>query len=540
MANPTFTEDGTVNIDLLSGRIYSFAVGGSFGGGTLAGELLLDDNTPVPITSFLLIAPTENTFVASTRRLRLTLSGSTSPAITYAITQSSGQTAESIGAETPAGAAAQIIAAANKKKITHLAIFGDSRAGQTGASQTISSAGVLYWAQLASQSKLSMLENPNPSGTGIKSWSFSSGGQTFGSLNNNAGSFPRVAELISAASAVSGKVVAFLYCGANGMANPTTEYTNFVAVVTRLRAAGIEVVAFTEPYLGVSQTGTLNVTERNTYNASLIAYCTANLIPFVRGMELYTNGASQSFDYFFNNDGGFIHPNVRGAATIGIELARVLEEDFNLPKAPGDYRTFLGSPSKNIGWFAATWGNGSSTGFDTTPTNCTATESIVKRTDGQPGNWGKLLISGCNEGAAASGTGSGNVQIYQSLSGANLPPAGTYRAVMEIEIDTWSELPAAINQTNLRQLQCTVTVSGGASPSTTNFGNTTSTVLFQAHTVGQRQSPSPLRGVLSNSKRTVMVSQPVVISSDATSVILTVVASGNGELRFGNCGLILQ
>jgi lysophospholipase L1-like esterase len=216
----------------------------------------------------------------------------------------------------------------NKPAITHLAIFGDSRAGQSGATTSISSAGVLYWAQMASQSRLAMLENPNPSGTGVKSWSFSSGGQTFGSLNNDAGSFPRVAELISAASAVAGKVVAFLYCGANGMSNPATEYTNFATVVTRLRAAGIYVVAFTEPYLGESQTGSLWVSERNTYNANVIEYCTANSVPLVRGMELYTNGSSQSFDYLFNNDGGFIHPNARGAATIGIELARVIEANF--------------------------------------------------------------------------------------------------------------------------------------------------------------------------------------------------------------------
>jgi hypothetical protein len=86
---PNITADGTVTLKLLSGRIYTIAAGGTFGGGSLAASLLLDDDTAVPITGFPITGAQSINFNAATPRLRLTLTGSTAPAITYAVTVAS-------------------------------------------------------------------------------------------------------------------------------------------------------------------------------------------------------------------------------------------------------------------------------------------------------------------------------------------------------------------------------------------------------------------------------------------------------------------
>jgi hypothetical protein len=86
----TLSADGTVTLTLFSGRIYTLAAGGDFGGGSLAANFLLDDDTPVPVPGFPIIAPESIAFPTGATRLRLTLSGSTDPAITYAVTLNTG------------------------------------------------------------------------------------------------------------------------------------------------------------------------------------------------------------------------------------------------------------------------------------------------------------------------------------------------------------------------------------------------------------------------------------------------------------------
>jgi hypothetical protein len=83
MANPTLTADGTVTLNLLLGRTYTFAAGGTFGGGSLAAVQLLDDDTPVPVPGSPFTSAGQITLTAAASRLRLTLTGSTTPAITY-------------------------------------------------------------------------------------------------------------------------------------------------------------------------------------------------------------------------------------------------------------------------------------------------------------------------------------------------------------------------------------------------------------------------------------------------------------------------
>ena len=107
----TISANGSTDITLFSGRIYTIAAGGSFGGGSLAASLLLDDDTPVPITGFPITAAANIAFPAGATRLRLTLTGATSPDISYAVNLSTGNTPASIGAETPAGAQAKADAA---------------------------------------------------------------------------------------------------------------------------------------------------------------------------------------------------------------------------------------------------------------------------------------------------------------------------------------------------------------------------------------------------------------------------------------------
>jgi hypothetical protein len=90
---PNITADGTVTLTLLTGRIYTIAAGGSFGGGSLAAELLLDDDTAVPITGFPITGAKTLTFPSVSTRVRLTLTGSTDPDITYAVTLATGSNA---------------------------------------------------------------------------------------------------------------------------------------------------------------------------------------------------------------------------------------------------------------------------------------------------------------------------------------------------------------------------------------------------------------------------------------------------------------
>jgi len=82
----TITADGSVTLTLFPGRIYTIAAGGDFGGGSLAASLLLDDDTPVPITGFPITGGAIVNFSAGATRLRLTLTGSTDPEISYAVT----------------------------------------------------------------------------------------------------------------------------------------------------------------------------------------------------------------------------------------------------------------------------------------------------------------------------------------------------------------------------------------------------------------------------------------------------------------------
>jgi hypothetical protein len=82
----TITADGSVTLTLFTGRIYTIAAGGDFGGGSLAASLLLDDDTPVPITGFPITGGAIVNFSAGATRLRLTLTGSTDPEISYAVT----------------------------------------------------------------------------------------------------------------------------------------------------------------------------------------------------------------------------------------------------------------------------------------------------------------------------------------------------------------------------------------------------------------------------------------------------------------------
>jgi hypothetical protein len=84
------TSNGSVTLSLFSGRIYTIAVGGTFGGGSLAAEVLLDDDTAVPITGSPFTAAQTLNFPSAATRLRLSLTGATTPALTAAVTLNTG------------------------------------------------------------------------------------------------------------------------------------------------------------------------------------------------------------------------------------------------------------------------------------------------------------------------------------------------------------------------------------------------------------------------------------------------------------------
>jgi hypothetical protein len=61
-------------------------------------------------------------------------------------------------------------------------------------------------------------------------------------------------------------------------------------------------------------------------------------------------------------------------------------------------------------------------------------------------------------------------------------------------------------------------------------------VLYQAHTVGQRQSPNPTRN---GSRTRVALMTPVFpIYADNTAVVMTLHTQGNGVIRVGNMALV--
>lgn len=426
-------------------------------------------------------------------------------------------------------------ALAQKHPISTVAIFGDSRASQSGNVISMPSNGPAYWFQLATGFRLQLLVNPTPAGAAANQLAFSQGGQTFGTLNDDAGSYPRVAELIAAAS--PGTVV-LMYCGTNGLSDPASEFVTFQTVTERFQAAGLYPVAFLEPYLGASQPSGKQTAEHDTYNASVRAYCVAHSLPFIDGMELYLSTGSDSYDSLFNNDGGYIHPNVKGCSIIGTAFARAVEENFILPSAlPVNYRLIKGSISVNEGFINGVMGNGTSTGFVASAVNCTLNQSLVKRTDGQPGYLADLEITMAGEGGATSATGAGYVEMYNTLAGGILPAddGSSYYGVCEIFVDNWEELAGASTYANARYIQLVLSASGGVSDSR-SVGTVASNVLYQAHTLGDRQSASPMRGT--SETRTCLITSEMPYPTGTTSFSLVLRVFGNARIRIGNIAIV--
>ena len=435
-------------------------------------------------------------------------------------------------ATNPAGVRA---AAGQKQPVSNVAIFGDSRAAQSGTDITMPANGIAYWFQLATGFRMDTLINPDPLGVGTPQRSFSQGGESFGSLNNDAGSYPRVAELI--AEAPTGTVV-LMYCGTNGLDDPAQEFADFQTVTERFQAAGLYPVAFLEPYLGASDGGTTYDAEHDTYNSSVKAYCDTNGVPYIDGMELFASSLTESYDSLFYDDGGYIHPNVKGCSVIGTAFARKVEEAFVLPASiPVNYRLVKGSLSVNEGFINGAFGNGTSTGFTASGTNCTLVKTMVRRTDGQPGYWADLVITLAGEGAATSGTGAGYMEMYNSLTGGLLPAddGSEYYGVCEIIIDEWDETLAAADDTNARFLYLSLSASGGVS-TTRASGVTASQVLYQTHTLGDRGSASPMRGTSEN--RTCLITPTMAFPTGTTTFSLTLRVYGNCHVRVGNIAIV--
>jgi hypothetical protein len=378
--------------------------------------------------------------------------------------------------------------------------------------------------QLATGFRCTLRTNPNVSNTA----SFSQGSQTFGTLNDDAGSFPRVKQLID--NCPFGTVV-LMYCGANGMSAPTTEYANFVLVTERFRAAGMRPIAMLEPYLGVSQTGSVYASERDTYNASVTAYCAANNVPLIDPRPLYHNGLGQSYDYMFINDGGYIHPNLRGAGLTGLEFAKAIVGLYKLPDFPVTFAALASAITPNAGFVSDLWNAGTRWFFG--GINATVAKAMVARSDGQTGNWAQFTITDCNEGGSTSAGTVGRGEIYNTSS--TMPANGTYRAICEIEIDDWDYEAAAGGKVNGRRLRL-IGQSFGGTTSAASVGTDIGNNLYQPHTVGERQSPNPAFA----GNKLALITQPFTISTanGNTGWNITIELFGNMVARVGNCGIV--
>jgi hypothetical protein len=420
-------------------------------------------------------------------------------------------------------------------EISTYAVFGDSRANQSGLRPSEGAVGVTYWINLALGRRLTCIENINPlNGSGPR-YAFSQGGQYFDTLEEDSGPYPRVAECIAA-----DPDLVVMYCGSNAMAavGPLVEFDAFKRVVSRFNAAGIRLIVLNEAYYGEARSNPDYSSEIDTWNALVSTYCTTNGIPLVDTNTLLKNMIGNSRDYYFQNDGpAWVHPNVRGASEVGVTTARTIEANFTLPAYALTADILIDSPTVFPQFNNGIFGNGSKS-WGISYSNSAVTTTYSPRSDGQPGNWLNLQIEDCLEGGESSTGDAGSAELYQALSGIAVPADGTYKFVAEIEILNWPEDAAPAGQANGRLIQATLSVAGGNAPPTSKAGVVTSGILFQEHTLGQRGSASPVRGSLSN--RTMISSDPVIFSSAGgnTSCNVSLKFYGNMTVKISNCGLV--
>ena len=415
--------------------------------------------------------------------------------------------------------------------VINFAVFGDSRASQTGSDTTsfdrLFSNGIGYWFHMRTGSKLNLIIN---SEDGDRK-AFSQGGQTWASLNDDNGSYPRVAQLISAAPA--GTVI-LCYCGTNGIPNGASNIADAKTVISRFKNAGLRPIFFVEPYFGASQIPPLYVSERDTYNSEMISWCNANSIPICNVKPWYDNGSNQSYDYMFIDDGGYIHPNIRGASIVGREFAKAIESLFRFPDFPITYANTSSAINANRAFTTGAYGNGGSTGFASGTTNATLSTTFIDRTDGQTGKWARMVVTNAIEGGATSGV-TGSAKLYCALSSTNRPADGTYKLVCEIEVEEWLETPASSGYTNLRQINLKLSTIGGTDR-IAEVGYTTSSISLQAHTLGERQSYNPVDGL--SDKRFALITGPMDFLSDNTHMAAALTISGNCILKITNLSIL--
>jgi hypothetical protein len=233
----------------------------------------------------------------------------------------------------------------------------------------------------------------------------------------------------------------------------------------------------------------------------------------------------------FYNDGGYIHPNVRGAGLVGLEFAKAIVNLYKLPDFPVTFASLASAITPNAGFVSDLWNAGTRWYFGAA--NATVAKAMVARSDGQTGNWAQITVSDCNEGGSASAGTVGYATVYNT--GTAMPANGSYRAICEIEIDDWDYEAAAAGKVNGRRLRLLGQTIGGTT-SAASIGTDNGAFLYQAHTVGQRQSPNPVFA----GNKLALITEPFTISTanGNTSWNISLELFGNMVARVGNCGIV--
>jgi lysophospholipase L1-like esterase len=328
----TLSADGTVTLTLFSGRIYTLAAGGDFGGGSLAANFLLDDDTPVPVPGFPIIAPESIAFPTGATRLRLTLSGSTDPAITYAVTLSTGNTPSSIGAETPAGVDAQIAASLppteiNPGPITSWAAAGDSITASSIPAATYNSP---MWHWIASHS--SGKEVPWIQRVSNGGLAFAAGGHRVSDLN--ATHLPAILALDEKPSHV---ICQFGTNDTSRTTSPLISVLDYIegyrTAINTARAAGVEIIIITapqaQPYNSLADLNTATrAGQIAATNDALYELCDEMRVRLIdcRFLDNPTAPGETYRGVLLEGDLLGIHPLNSWHAAVGQEVAKVLRK----------------------------------------------------------------------------------------------------------------------------------------------------------------------------------------------------------------------
>ena len=414
-----------------------------------------------------------------------------------------------------------VITVSASKKIRTVAFFGDSRVAHSGTEFSHYCNGPLMHFMAAIQNRL--LLTPNTYDTeNVNCPTFSKVGGHFQGFNDDAGSYPRTKQCVDSAPDL-----VVIYAGVNNI-NSESNRSELPITVSRLRSAGIRVVMSLEPYYPSTNVNGTTLNEQiELWNEYVVGYCQAHGVPYYDARSDF-NQSSNGYAKPWAFSDGSVHYNYIGAAFVGRGLARVVLSEFAgvLPE-PYIRDTFIRNTAMKDKWFAS--GVYDSDGYDgwriTKNGTTTFSATAAARTDGQRGNWMDIVITGTNEGDPTAYGSRGEVNVQQSLI-TNLPPAGWYYGVCEINVIEWLEAAPA-GETSLKFPQFSIFATGGVGRVESTIG---ANETFLAVEVGHRSGP--------NLGGKIMLRTPPIHLTNQTQLSLLLVLRGNCHVQIGNMAAI--